>query len=164
MLGVSSCASLRRFVVGTPCSCALRASGPSFVSSRSCSRRASAISFASTSANLGHLVVEHEQAHVRFLAQRVERLETAAGAAALHVVGRVGETLHLVEHEARHHQVAAQHTGARQRQQLAVHHDRRVDEQAVARVERLRAHERRVDSPSISSTASLWRATIRYPT
>ena len=114
MEGVSSCASLRRLHVGTPCSSALRASGPSLVSSRSCNRRASAISLASTSCVLGHLVVEHEQrARCRRVAAR--RASRGRGArAGADVVGRVGEPLHLVEHEARHHEIAAEHTGARQ--------------------------------------------------
>ena len=77
-----------------------------------------------------------------FALEHFERLEAAARAAARHVVGRVGEALQLVEHEAGDHQIAADHTGAREREQLAVHHHRRVDEQAVARVERLGAHER----------------------
>ena len=48
----------------------------------------------------------------------------------------------LVEHEARHHEIAADHTGAREREQLTVHQHRRVDQQPVARVVGLRAHQR----------------------
>ena len=57
------------------------------------------------------LVVEHEQPHIAVLSQAVERFETATGTSALHVVSRVGEPLHFVEHEPRNHQVAAEHTG-----------------------------------------------------
>ena len=56
--------------------------------------------------------------------------------------GESREPLHLVEDEARHEEIGPEDAGAREREQLAVHDDGRIDEQTVTRVERLRAHER----------------------
>ncbi len=142
MLGVSSCASLRRFVVGHALQ--LRVARQRAVVGQEAELQPARQrdQFGVDLVDLGKLVVEHEQADVALLAQQVEGLEPAPGPASLHIVGRVGEALDFVEHEPGNHEIATQYTGARERQQLAVHHDRRVDEQTVTSIEGLGPNER----------------------
>ena len=142
--------------MGTPCNSALRASGPSFVSSRSWSRRASATSLASTASCSTTSSSSTNTRGTPLALEHLQRLEPASRAAPARVVGGVGEALDLVEHEAGHHEIAPPTpAGAREREQLAVHQHRGVDEQPVARVEGVARTSGRVDMPSVSSTATL---------
>ena len=111
------------------------------MSRRTWSRRASATSFASTSSTSG---TSSSTTYTRFGASRcsTSRVSSPRRARATAFVVGVGHALQLVEHEARHEEVVAEQAGAGQRQQLPVHHRRRVDEEPVGVVVRAGAHER----------------------
>jgi hypothetical protein len=90
--------------------------------------------------DLRYLVVEHEHTVRCLAAQQLENLQSPTGAARAFVI-RVGHALQLVEDEVRHEQVVAEESRAREREQLAVHDGRRVDEEAIGVTVGTRAHE-----------------------
>ena len=97
---------------GTPCILRVARSGPSFVTSELASggrARSTGIDLV----DFGNFVVEHEHAQLTFGAQHVERLESRAapGDASRH--RRHPRALELIEHETRDHELAADHTRAR---------------------------------------------------
>ena len=96
-----SAASRRRITVGTPCSSATLAEVDVVREQPELEPARERDELRVDLVDLGHLVVEHEDARRRLALEHLEDLEAALRAARALVV-RVGEALQLVEHEARH--------------------------------------------------------------